>query len=49
MCWHVRSHLVDEAGLSLSRGVLSALLSGEPAAARMGILHHQVPWEAMAF
>ena len=49
MCWHVRSHLVDEAGLSLSRGVLSALLSGEPAAALLAFIHSKVPWEAMAF
>ena len=48
MCWHMRSHLVDGAGLPPSRGVLSALLSGEPAAALLAFIHSMVPWEALA-
>ena len=48
MCWHMRSHLVAGAGLPPSRGVLSALLSGEPAAALLAFIHSTVPWEALA-
>ena len=47
-CWHMRCHLVDGAGLPLSQGVLSALLSGEPAAALLAFIHSMVPWEALA-
>ena len=44
----MRSHLVDGAGLPPSRGVLSALLSGVPAAALLALIHSMVPWEALA-
>ena len=52
MRWHICSYLEDgvssRAGLPQSRGVLSALLSGEPTAALLAFIHSIVPWEDLA-